>query len=198
MIQRVRRALAIAGMVAMAGCHGLKTTGEKQHSDVAHRYDVSILRDTWGVPHIFGITDADAAYGLAYAHAEDDFETIQKVLLAGRGTLASVLGREFAANDYAVHLLRISDTVNANYESLSTATQHLLEGYAAGLNDYARRHTNKLLDTLFPVTAKDVVMAFAMKMPFFYGLYETLTKLYDERAPVRSSLADARGSVSSQ
>lgn len=40
-------------------------------------YDVRILRDTWGVPHVFGVTDADCAFGLAYAHAEDDFLTIQ-------------------------------------------------------------------------------------------------------------------------
>ena len=52
------------------------------------RYNVTILRDTWGVPHVFGTTDADAAYGLAWAHAEDDFRTIQISLLASRGELA--------------------------------------------------------------------------------------------------------------
>ena len=46
------------------------------------QYQVEIIRDTWGVPHIFGQTDADTAYGLAYANAEDDFETIQMVFPA--------------------------------------------------------------------------------------------------------------------
>ena len=41
-------------------------------------YDTLIRRDTFGIPHIWGATDADAAYGLAFAHAEDDFLTIQK------------------------------------------------------------------------------------------------------------------------
>ena len=50
---------------------------------VAKNYNVKILRDTFGVPHIFGHTDADAAYGLAYSHSEDDFLTIQPVLLVG-------------------------------------------------------------------------------------------------------------------
>lgn len=54
------------------------------------KYDVRILRDKWGVPHIFGQTDADVAYGLAFAHAEDDFPTIQGALLAARGQLAEV------------------------------------------------------------------------------------------------------------
>ena len=79
----------------------------------ARQYDVRILRDTWGVPHIFGKTDADTAYGLAYAHSEDDFETIQSVILAARGNLASVYGRNSAPVDFMVSLLRVWDTVNA-------------------------------------------------------------------------------------
>jgi cysteinyl-tRNA synthetase len=45
--------------------------------------DVEIVRDNFGVPHIFGKTDADVAYGLAWSHAEDDFKTIQQGYLAG-------------------------------------------------------------------------------------------------------------------
>jgi acyl-homoserine-lactone acylase len=68
-------------------------------ADAGAAYDVQILRDDWGVPHIFGVTDADVAYGLAYAHAEDDFLTIQQSLLAARGQLATVYGQEAAPND---------------------------------------------------------------------------------------------------
>jgi len=59
-------------------------------------YNVKILRDTYGVPHIYGHTDADAAYGLAYAHSEDDFLTIQQVLMAARGKLATVYGKDYS------------------------------------------------------------------------------------------------------
>jgi acyl-homoserine-lactone acylase len=48
--------------------------------------DVEIVRDNYGVPHIYGKTDADVAYGLAWAHSEDDFKTIQEAYLAGNGT----------------------------------------------------------------------------------------------------------------
>ena len=75
----------------------------------AAKYDVQIIRDEWGIPHILGKTDADTAHGLAYANAEDDFETIQTVLLAVRGKLASVKGLEAAPNDYYVHLIRLWD-----------------------------------------------------------------------------------------
>ena len=48
--------------------------------DIASTYDARIIRDDFGVPHIFGETDADATFGFGYAHAEDDWETIQDVL----------------------------------------------------------------------------------------------------------------------
>ena len=44
-------------------------------------YDVTVYRDTWGVPHIFGEKDKDTAYGLGYAHSEDDFKTIQDIFV---------------------------------------------------------------------------------------------------------------------
>ena len=70
-------------------------------------YDVTIYRDIWGVPHIYGERDRDVAFGLAYAHAEDDFGTIQEVLLLSRGKLASVKGKEGAPADYLVGFLKI-------------------------------------------------------------------------------------------
>ena len=88
-------------------------------ADRSDPYTVRILRDTYGVPHIFGRTDADASYGLAYAHSEDDFLTIQQVLLAARGNLATVYGKDSAPADYLVQFLRVWDTVNAQYDKLS-------------------------------------------------------------------------------
>jgi len=57
-----------------------KTPSAQALAQAATNYDVEIIRDNWGVPHIFGVTDNDAAFGLAYAHAEDDFETIQETV----------------------------------------------------------------------------------------------------------------------
>ena len=53
--------------------------------------DVEIVRDSFGVPHIYGKTDADVAYGLAWSQAEDDFKTIQQGYLAGNGLLSKQL-----------------------------------------------------------------------------------------------------------
>src|SRR5687768_17546767 len=67
--------------------------------------NVTIVRDEWGVPHIYGKTDADAAYGLAWAHSEDDFKTIQEVFLAAKQMLGVVKGKEGAVIDFFAHAI---------------------------------------------------------------------------------------------
>src|SRR5262245_32614495 len=143
-------------------------------------YNVKILRDTYGVPHIFGHTDADAAYGLAYAHSEDDFLTIQQVLLAARGDLATVYGPDSAPADYLVEFLRVWDVVNAEYDKLSPATRKIVEAYADGLNVYAAGHPDEVLPGLFPVQGKDIVAASVEKSPLFFGLDETIGHLFSD------------------
>lgn len=147
-------------------------------------YDVRILRDTWGVPHVFGKTDPDVAYGLAWAHAEDDFATIQGALLAARGRLATVLGRRGAPNDYMVQLLRVREIVDAKYESdLSPDTRALCQAYAEGINAYAAQHPDEAMAALYPATGKDVVAGFVHKSPLFFGLDKTLAAMLAEETP---------------
>ena len=86
-------------------------------ADAAANYDVEIIRDNWGVPHIYGQTDNDAAFGLAYAHAEDDYETIQETVAATRGILGRYKGANAARTDYLVELLNVWDTIEERYES---------------------------------------------------------------------------------
>ena len=148
-------------------------------ANIGEKYDVEILRDTWGVPHIYGKTDADAAFGLAYAHAEDDFVTIQETLLTARGELATVFGSSAATGDYLVNQLRVWDVVEAGYDTdLSPETKAIVEAYADGVNLYAALHTDQVLSPdLFPVTGKDVVAYSVLQLPLFYGLDAVLTEL---------------------
>ena len=104
-------------ILCSACAHFISKGVPTQPPSPAIKYDVTIYRDTWGVPHIFGKTDADAAYGLAYANAEDDLQNMQDALLAARGKLASVYGKDQAPNDYMVHLFEIWRKVNNGYET---------------------------------------------------------------------------------
>ena len=145
---------------------------------LAAKYDVRILRDTWGRPHIFGQTDADAAFGLAYAHAEDDFKTMQETLLTARGAMGPITGRPGAMTDYVVHLLGVSRFVEEKYESdLSAEVRAVLEGYADGVTFYGQTHRDELMtDTLLPVNGKDMAAGFVFRAPFFFGLDSAVPK----------------------
>ncbi|MEO1083343.1 MAG: acylase [Acidobacteriota bacterium] len=160
-------------------------------------YDVTILRDTWGVPHIFGRTDADAAYGLAWAHAEDDFATIQAVMLAARGDLAAHLGKDGAPNDFMVQLLDIEGVVNVGYPRLPEDVRAICEAYADGINHYAALHPDEAIARLYPARGEDLVAGFVHKLPLFFGLDGALREIFDPTPPeggdARAWLGEASG-----
>jgi acyl-homoserine-lactone acylase len=147
---------------------------------------IDIIRDSFGVPHIFGKTDPDVAYGLAWAHAEDDFGTIQQSLMAGKSMLAQYQGKKGASIDYIIHLLRIPELVEAKYESdLSPAFKKLLEGYAAGLNAYAAEHPKEvLLKKAFPVTPKDMVQYSVLQLCVLSGADKALSSIFGGTVPL--------------
>ena len=150
----------------------------------AERYEVRILRDRFGVPHVYGRTDPDVAYGLAFAHCEDDFDTIQRVLLASRGRLATVEGRDAAPADFLFHWFGVAEAVAAGYErELAPEARALAEAYADGVNHYAALHPAAALPGAIPATGRDVVAGFTFRTPFFYGLERALRPLFEEEKP---------------
>jgi penicillin amidase/acyl-homoserine-lactone acylase len=127
------------------------------------------------VPHVKGKTDADVAFGLAYAHSEDDFATIQDSLLAARGILSSEAGYDGAVLDYLVHLFRVRETVDAHYmHDVPADVRRVLQAYADGVNYYAARHPEKVVPGVLPLTGKDVDAGFVFRTPFFYGIDRVL------------------------
>jgi len=141
-------------------------------------YKVTIYRDNWGVPHIVGNKDKDSIYGLAFAHAEDDFNTIQDIILASKGKLAKKYGKDGAPNDYMVQLLKIWEVVENNYTSqLSPDIREICDAYADGLNHYALLNPKKIVRGLFPIAGKDIVAGFVHRTPLMFGLDDVLSKL---------------------
>lgn len=160
--------------------------------------DVRIARDTFGVPHIFGKTDADVAYGVAYAHAEDDFATLQEVLAMTRGRAGAMLGEDGAKIDYAAALLDVRTTTARDWPGLPADVKSLFTAYAAGLNRYADKHPGEVrLSGLFPVTGEDVVAGFVLRSPFFFGLDSVLGSLVEGKPLNREGgpALDATGKI---
>ena len=141
----------------------------------ARDYSPTITRDAYGVPTIHAADDAEAAYGVAYAHAEDNFATIQLVVLAARGRLGAHLGEEGARSDFLWHLLGVREAVQARYEhDLSEDMRAVMQGYADGLNAYAAEHPDEVLPGARNVTGRDVAAGSALTLPLFWGFERTL------------------------
>ena len=66
----------------------------------------------FSLPHIFSKTDAELAYGLAWAHAEDDFETIQKAYLAGNSLLSKLLGIKGSGADFVTQFIGSKELID--------------------------------------------------------------------------------------
>ena len=89
---------------------------------------ITIARDSFGVPHIFAPTDPEVAYGIAWAHAEDDFTTIQTLLLTGKGKLSTYLGKKGAPVDFVVGLLNTKATVQAQINQMDPKFLAMVKG----------------------------------------------------------------------
>lgn len=187
------------------------------------KYDVRILRDTYGVPHVYGKTDADVAFGLAYAHAEDDFATIQQSLMTSRGRLALVdvqaprivngltrtigLGDWFetsggdpAITDYLVQLLKVRERVDSQYKNqlasggISRAVHDLMGAYADGITLYAAQHPDQVVPGFRSPSAEDIAAGFVFFTPLFFGLERHIRDLFEPTRQYELSTGEGGGS----
>lgn len=141
---------------------------------------IDIVRDSFGVPHIFAKTDAEVAYGLAWAEAEDDFESMQQVILPTKGLMGKVLGKAGAAGDYAFALFRCREITEEKWHTLSPEFIELINGYVAGLNDYATKHPAEVLHkNIFPVTVKDYIASAVLALTVFNGADGALQRIFN-------------------
>ena len=118
--------------------------------------EITIARDSFGVPHIYAKTDKEVAYGLAWAHAEDDFKTIQLSFLAGNSILSKYMGKKGIPADFVSQFIQSKKIVEKNFDiQISSKFKEILKAYAQGLNDYAKKYPKKVLhNDLFPLTPK--------------------------------------------
>jgi acyl-homoserine-lactone acylase len=174
-------ALVLVGLMAVIARDRLSQPPAPARASLiaqAARYHARIQRDHYGVPHISGPTDPDVAFGLAFAHCEDDFATIQEGALIARGQLASVNGAKAAVTDYLIRLLKVRETVASHYDTaLPADARAVLDAYADGVNYYAALHPEKVERSLLPMTGRDVAAGFVFRTPFFYGLDHVIGKI---------------------
>lgn len=151
----------------------------------AQYYNVEVLRDTYGIPHIYGQKDVDTAFGLGYVQSEDDFATVQSMILATRGMLSAEIGTKAAQTDFVVQFMGVWDTVDTQYDSqVPDKIKDIAQAYADGINLYAAEHQSEVSTYLLPVKAKDVIAGFTFKTPMFYGFDKILADLVNPDSPI--------------
>ena len=101
---------------------------------------VEIIRDDFGVPHIYGKTDADAVFGLLYAQAEDDFKRIERNYIWAIGRLAEVDGEQALYSDLRARLFMTIEQAKSAYQHSPASLKALCDAFADGLNYYLATH----------------------------------------------------------
>ena len=172
-----------------------------QFIETSKNYDYQIKRDTFGVPHVYGNRDKDAAFGFGFAQTEDDYENIEFAVKMARGTMSDfdfsikslstlyslITGRgdllsnldsiEGVEIDFLVKFMNVEKTVKDLKNSIDEKTYNYLKGYADGINYWAALNRDKVDQSLFPVIADDLIIGMVFRMPLFYGFDNYIDEL---------------------
>jgi acyl-homoserine-lactone acylase len=186
------RIVAIAALVALSGCANKFATDD--YLTLGDKYQVVIERDHLGVPHVIGERDIDAAFGFAYAQAEDNWQIIHDTIPFYRGTNAAINGKDAATVDFLVQWLGIWETIDRDYETqLKPETRAWIGAFVDGINYYAALHPEQTNPSIFPITEKDVVAGYMLRHLLFYGFDASITELFEpqRQRPVSRGPADA-------
>ena len=141
--------------------------------------EVTIHRDEWGVPHVFGPTDASVVFGYAYARAEDEFERVERAVYLMLGRNSRVLGEVGLAWDRLVHVCEIPRRAQAEYAGMEPEVRVLAEAWAAGMNLYAQERSGRVLVERFEPWHL-VAQGYALHL---HALAEELRKFDPDLAP---------------
>lgn len=101
---------------------------------------VSIIRDNWGIPHIYGKTDADAVFGMLYAQCEDDFKRVEMNYLEKLGRLSEINGEKDIYSDLQIRMLIDTADAKKDFAKAPAWLKKLMQAYADGINYFLFKH----------------------------------------------------------
>ena len=133
------RTLFFLCVIVFAACTSKEMNPEIEKWE-AQAQRVEIIRDDFGVPHIYGKTDADAVFGLLYAQCEDDFNRVEQNYIWATGRLAEVEGEESIYSDLRANLFMTEEEAKTNYEKSPDWLKALCDAFADGINYYLYTH----------------------------------------------------------
>ena len=134
------RILPLILLLIVSSCKNEPQVTEEQARWQEHADNIEIIRDNFGVPHVYGKTDANAVFGLLYAQAEDDFNRIEQNYIWATGRLAEVEGKDALYSDLRANLFMTKEEAILNYEESPEWLKELCNAFADGLNYYLNTH----------------------------------------------------------
>src|SRR6187402_2459795 len=136
--------LALLCVLALASCSSQPPAAAPVSPEVAawqkRAEGVTIVRDDWGVPHIYAKTDADVVFGLMYAQAEDDFNRVETNFINSQGRLAEAEGESEIWRDLRMKLFIDPVDMKKQFAASPAWLQSLMTAWADGLNFYLSTH----------------------------------------------------------
>ena len=148
----------------LTACSQEPETAKETDTNIDHldlrAQNITIIRDDFGVPHIYAKTDADAVFGLLYAQAEDDFNRIERNYVWAIGRLAEIDGEIAIFSDLRARLFMTIEEAKAAYEGAPDSLKELCNAWADGLNYYLETH---------PEVQPKLLTRFEPWMPMFFS-----------------------------
>lgn len=158
-------------LTALLSCNQTERSGLTPLEKMAE--SVTIYRDKFGVPHVYGLTDSAAAFGFAYAQAEDNFWQVEDNFVRAIGRSAEIYGEETLLDDWINRALEIPRLSIEEYEGANTDLRSLLDGFAGGLNHFLASNPNvepRLLRQFEPWYPLALIRYLYYQKGFLYGV----------------------------
>lgn len=158
-MQTLFKALLLVFLLLISCKSEIKNTSET-YKYKAYTDNIEIIRDDFGVPHIYGKTDADAVFGLLYAQCEDDFNRVEQNYIWATGRLAEVEGEEALYSDLRAKLFMTEEEAKNNYKNSPDWLKKLCDAFADGINYYLETH---------PEVTPKLITHFEPWMPMYFS-----------------------------
>lgn len=123
----------------MVACSSAQRSGEEKRLE-QRAQRVEIIRDNWGIPHIYGVKDEDVVFGLMYTQCEESFEKVERAYIEKLGRLSELEGSAYLYQDIRMQLLYDTTQAIADYQRSPAWLKVLLQAFSDGIHYYLQKH----------------------------------------------------------